>query len=39
MCLTNVLINSCKMATPQEKAQRVFQFIEKKFDVQTQRKY
>ena len=37
MCLINVLINSLKMATPQEKAQCVSRF--KKSNVQTQRKY
>ena len=39
MCLINVLINPFKMATPQEKTQSVSWFIEKKLDVQTQRKY
>ena len=39
MCLINVLINPYKMATPQEKTQYVFWFIETKSDVQTQRKY
>ena len=39
MCLMNVLINPCQMATPQEKAQCVSWFIETKLDVQTQRKY
>ena len=39
MCLINVLINSCKMATSQEKAQCVFCFFETKSDVQTQQKY
>ena len=39
MCLINVLINPCKMATPQEKTQCVFWFIETKSDVQTQQKY
>ena len=39
MCLINVLINPCKMATPQEKTQRIFWFIETKSDVQTQQKY
>ena len=39
MCLINVLINRCKMATPQEKAQCVSWFIETKSDVQTQQKY
>ena len=32
-------MNRYKMATPQEKAQFVFWFIETKSDVQTQRKY
>ena len=39
MCSINVLINPCKMAPPQEKAQSVSWFIETKSDVQTQRKY
>ena len=39
MCLINVLINFCKMATLQEKAQCVSRFIETKLNVQTQRKY
>ena len=39
MCSINVLINPCKMATPQEKTQCVSWFIETKLDVQTQRKY
>ena len=39
MCLINVLINLCKMATPQEKAHCVSWFIETKSDVQAQRKY
>ena len=38
MCLINVLINPCKMATSQEKTQCVSWFIETKLDVQTQRK-
>ena len=39
MCLINVLINPCKMVTPQEKTQRISWFIETKSDVQAQRKY
>ena len=39
MCLINVLINPCKMATPQEKTQCLSWFIETKSDVQTQQKY
>ena len=39
MCLINVLVNPCKMTTPQEKAQCVSWFIETKLDVQTQQKY
>ena len=39
MRLINVLINLCKMATPQEKAQCVSWFIETKSDVQAQQKY
>ena len=39
MCLINVLINPCKMATLQEKTQCLSWFIETKLDVQTQRKY
>ena len=39
MCLINVLINPCKVATPQEKTQTVFWFIDTKSDVQTQQKY
>ena len=39
MCLINVLINPCKMATHQEKKQCVSWFIETKSDVQTQRIY
>ena len=39
MCLINVLINLCKMATAQEKAQCVSWFIETKSDVQAHRKY
>ena len=39
MCLINLLINPCKMATPQEKTQCVSWFFETKLDVQTQRKY
>ena len=39
MCLINVLINFCKTATPQMKAQCVSWFIETKSDVQTQQKY
>ena len=34
-----MLINPCKMATPQEKTQCVSWFIETKSDVQTQQKY
>ena len=34
-----MLINFCKMTTPQEKAQCVSWFIGTKSDVQTQRKY
>ena len=33
MCLVNVLINSCKMAIYQEKAQCLSRFIETKLDV------
>ena len=39
MSLINVLINSCKMATPQERTQCESWFFETKSDVQTQRKY
>ena len=39
MCLINVLINPCKMAIPQVKAQCVSWFSETKSVVQTQRKY
>ena len=39
MNLVNVLINPCKMATPQDKTLCVSWFIETKSDVQTQRKY
>ena len=39
MCLINVLINPCEMATLQGKTQCVSWFIETKSDVQTQRKH
>ena len=37
MCLINVLMNPCKIATPQEKTQCVSWFIETKSYVQTQK--
>ena len=39
MCLINVLINPCKMATSQEKTQFASWFIETKSDVRTEQKY